>query len=387
MSTPTKTTSLPTRPRVRDLLPKLHIGRHCTGPLNSLTDVPGVLVHTQSINRAPTENTHAVNTGVTTILPRRDWFHHGCYAGYFRFNGSGEMTGSHWLDETGLLNSPIILTNSFSVGPCYTGIYEYAIREYRNKDTGLVDWFLLPVVAETCDLFLNDIGAMVVTPDMVVRGIDEASADPVKEGNTGGGTGMMCQGFKGGTGSSSRVIDAVSFGAEVTYTVAALVQANYGAKRDLRFGGVPVGRLMEEEVVQEAAADAAKAKDGSIIVVIATDAPLHPTQLQRLAKRATVGLSRVGGWGSNSSGDIFIAFSTAEKIPRAPEFSWRPTIEQKVAVVQDVTINALFECAADATEEAIYNALLGAEDMEGPQGVKVKALDHSKLVAIMERYL
>lgn len=389
MSNPTKTISIPPRPRVRDLLPKLHIGRYRTGPLNSLTDVPGVLVHTQSINRPSTENHHAVNTGVTTVLPRRDWFSHGCYAGYFRFNGSGEMTGSHWLDETGLLNSPLILTNSFSVGPCYSGIYEYAIREYRNKDTGLVDWFLLPVVAETCDLFLNDIGAMVVTPDMVVRGIDEASADPVKEGNTGGGTGMLCHGFKGGTGSSSRVIDAVSFGAGVQYTVAALVQANYGAKRDLRFGGFPVGRLMEEEEQEPEAeeADAAKAKDGSIIVVIATDAPIHPKQLQRLAKRATVGLSRVGGWGSNSSGDIFIAFSTAEKIPRAPEFNWKPTVEQKVAVVQDVTINAIFECAADATEEAIYNALLGAEDMEGPQGLKVKALDHSKLVTMLERFL
>lgn len=388
MSEICKKMSSHTRPRVRDLLPKLYIGRYRTGPLNSLTDVPGVLVHTESIKRPSTENKHAVNTGVTTILPRRDWFDHGCYASYFRFNGSGEMTGSHWLDETGLLNSPIILTNSFSVGPCYTGIYEYAIREYRNKETGLVDWFLLPVVAETCDLFLNDIGAMAVTPDMVVRGIDEANAEAVKEGNTGGGTGMLCHGFKGGTGSSSRVIDAISFGTDVKYTVAALVQANYGAKRDLRFGGFPVGRMMEEEDKIEAEkADAAKAKDGSIIAVIATDAPLHPKQLQRLAKRATVGLSRVGGWGSNSSGDIFIAFSTAEKIPRAPDFNWKPTVEQKVEVVQDVTINALFECGADATEEAIYNALIGAEDMEGPRGVKAKALDHSKLLETLERFL
>ncbi|KAA8651050.1 P1 family peptidase [Aspergillus tanneri] len=311
----TNTNAPPTRPRVRDLLPKLHLGRHRPGLLNSLTDVPGVLVHTESIHRPSTNTSHAINTGITTILPRRDWFNYGCYAGYFRFNGSGEMTGSHWLDETGLLNSPIILTNSFSVGACYTGIYEYAVREYRDKESGLVDWFLLPVVAETCDLYLNDIGAMVVTPDMVVRGIDQANADFVKEGNTGGGT-------------------------EVMYTVAALVQANYGAKRDLHFGGVPVGRLIaeqdaiataEEESQRE---DARKAKDGSIIVVIATDAPLHPTQLQRLAKRATVGLSRVGGWGSNSSGDIFIAFSTAEKIPRAPDFSWKPRVEQNIAVVQ-----------------------------------------------------
>ena len=385
--------STPTRPRARDLLPKLYLGRHRTGPLNSLTDVPGVLVHTESVQRPSTETTHAVNTGVTTILPRRDWFENGCYAGYFRFNGSGEMTGSHWLDETGLLNSPIVLTNSFSVGACYSGIYEYAIREYRNKDTGLVDWFLLPVVAETCDLLMNDIGAMVVTPDMVVRGIDCANAERVKEGNTGGGTGMLSHGFKGGTGSASRVIDGVHFGEETTYTVAALIQANYGAKRDLRFGGIPVGRLIVEEEDAAAAAktqeheNARRGKDGSIIVVIATDAPLHPTQLQRLAKRATVGLSRVGGWGSNSSGDIFVAFSTAEKIPRKPKASWKPTVEQKVAVVQDQTINSLFECAAEATEEAIYNALVAAEDMEGPGGMKVQALDHEKLKGIVEKYV
>ncbi|EED16387.1 D-aminopeptidase, putative [Talaromyces stipitatus ATCC 10500] len=365
----------PPPPRIRDILPKLRIGRYIPGPNNSLT--------------VSLVSCHAINTGVTTILPRRDWFNFGCYASYFRFNGSGEMTGSHWLDETGLLSSPIILTNSFSVGPCYTGIFEYAVREYRDKETGLVDWFLLPVLAETCDLFLNDIGTMAVTSDMVVRGIDLASSEPVKEGNTGGGTGMMCQGFKGGTGSASSVIDGVAFGAETTYTVAALVQANYGAKRDLHFGGVPVGRLIEQEEAAAAAAeeDVKKAKDGSIIVVIATDAPLHPTQLQRLAKRATVGLSRVGGWGSNSSGDIFIAFSTAEQIPRAPDFSWKATVEQKVSVVQDVTINALFEAAADATEEAIYNALVGARDMEGPRGVVVKALDHEKLKSIMEKYL
>lgn len=307
------------------------------------------------------------------------------------------MTGSHWLDETGLLNSPIVLTNSFSVGACYSGIYEYAVREYTDQKTGgTANWFLLPVVAETCDLFLNDIAAMAVTPEMTVRGIDAATSDRVPEGNTGGGTGMRCHGFKGGTGSASRLIDGVEFGGEKSYTVAALVQANYGVKRDLRIGGVPVGRLLVE---QETAADAAEAqkqeevaaknmatKDGSIIVVLATDAPLHPVQLQRLAKRATVGISRVGGWGSNSSGDLFIAFSTAEKIPRAPEFSWKPTTEQKVSVVQDVTINALFEAAADTTEEAIYNALVAAEDMEGPLG-SVKALDHQKLKEIMQRYM
>ncbi|KAK2753026.1 hypothetical protein FQN55_004986 [Onygenales sp. PD_40] len=387
----------PSRPRIRDLLPTLHLGHHPTGPLNSLTDVPGVLVHTESINTPNTPTTHAINTGVTTILPRRDWFHSGCHAGYFSFNGSGEMTGSHWLAETGLLNSPIVITNSFAVGACYSGIYEYAVREYRDPASGLVDWFLLPVVAETCDLFLSDMGAMPVTAGMVVRGIERASGGRVAEGNTGGGTGMCCHGHKGGTGSASRVVEGVEFGEGRRYTVAALVQANYGKLRDLRVGGVPVGRIIAEQQQQQQQQEEEQeekkqtrpppSKDGSIIVVLATDAPLSPLQLQRLAKRATIGLARVGGWGANSSGDIFIAFSTAEAIPNIPNNSFTATVEQRVAYVQDVSINALFEGAADATEEAIYNALVGAEDMVGPMGVSVKALDHGVFKGIMERYL
>lgn len=213
------------RGRIREIIPNIIIGRYPTGPLNSLTDVPGVLVHTESLRRTtPT----IVNTGVTTILPRKEWFHDGCHAAYFRFNGSGEMTGSHWLDETGILNSPIIITNSFAVGPCYSGIYEYAVEKYKDKE-GLVDWFLLPVVTETYDGYMSDIGAMAVKSDMVVRGIEKASADRVPEGNTGGGTGMCCQGYKGGTGSASRLVPGVikKDGKEekVEYTVAALVQA------------------------------------------------------------------------------------------------------------------------------------------------------------------
>jgi len=221
MSTPTSG-----RGRIRDILPNLIIGRHPTGPLNSLTDVPGVLVHTESLRRTtPT----IVNTGVTTILPRKDWFEYGCHAAMFKFNGAGEMTGCHWLEETGFLNSPIAITNSFAVGPCYSGIYEYAVAHHKESD-GLVDWFLSPVVAETYDGFMSDIGAMAVQSDMTVRGIEKASADRVPEGNTGGGTGMMCQGYKGGTGSASRVIngkrkDNKGEETDVSYTVAALVQA------------------------------------------------------------------------------------------------------------------------------------------------------------------
>jgi D-aminopeptidase len=409
----------PTRMRIRELLPNLQIGRHPTGPLNSLTDVPGVLVHTESIilpDNLP--HHHAINTGVTTILPRKDFFNSACYAGYFRFNGSGEMTGCHWLDETGLLNSPIVVTNSFAVGPCYSGVYEYCVREYAAKEgaeKGLVDWFLLPVIAETCDVFMSDIGAMPIKSDMVVRGIELASGDAVAEGCTGGGTGMTCAGFKGGTGSASRVIEGqevVGDGDEmdpegrepkkkVQYTVGALVQANYGAMNDFRIGGAPIGRHFLEELENAKAAEAGKdveeekeevptkelPKDGSIIVVLATDAPLSPIQLQRLAKRATIGLARVGGWGSNTSGDIFIAFSTAHEFPRAPERKWTVTAAQKVKVIEDESINGLFECAADATEEAIYNAVCMATDMVGPVGRSVKAIDLEKTKKFMEKFL
>ncbi|CAM6097773.1 unnamed protein product [Calypogeia fissa] len=426
--------SAPSRGRVREILPKLIIGRHPTGPLNSLTDVPGVMAHTQSILYPKTSTHHEYNSGITTILPRADWFHQACYAGYFRFNGSGEMTGSHWLDETGLLNSPIIITNSLSVGACYSGIYEHAVPKYGDPKTGLAQFFLLPVVAETYDGYLSDIGAMKITSKDCVSGIENARAGVmVQEGNTGGGTGMLCHGHKGGTGSSSRVVDGVVLprnnknvgngdddGKEETlkvkYTVGVLAQCNYGATWDLRVGGVPIGRMiieeeskaskMENERNSEEETDEAKkgeqnseekpevkevVKEGSIIVVIATDAPLHPVQLQRMAKRATVGLARVGGYGGTASGDIFIAFSTAAKVAIYPKFGWKnlglPTVSERIDVVQDATMNALFEATADATEEAIYNALCMAEDMAGPMGVAVKALDLEKLQRIMAKYL
>lgn len=392
-----------TRSRVREVLPDLFLGFHPTGKLNSITDVPGVLVSTQSIHKPegynPAKPASAINTGVTTILPRKDWFDNACYAAIFSFNGSGEMTGSHWINETGLLNSPIVITNSFSVGSAYNGIYQWAIREHARKDTGLVDFFLLPLVAETFDGFMNDISAMVVTPEMIVDGIDNASSDRVPEGNTGGGTGMLTMGFKAGTGSSSRRVPALVRGERKEYTVAALVQSNFGKARDLRFGPIPVGRMLAEEAARgtqdTSLADIPeRKKDGSIIVVIATDAPLHPTQMGRLVRRATVGLSRTGGWGSNSSGDIFIAFSTANKVPREPptgklsrqEALFTATVEQSVDVVQDTTINGLFEAAADAVEESILNALCMAQDMSGPAGASMKAIDLDKLKELAKVY-
>lgn len=392
------------RQRIRELLPTLHLGRYQPGPLNSLTDVPGVLVHAESIRRPAQGSAGAINTGVTTILPRKDFFHQACYAGIFRFNGSGELTGSHWIEETGLLHSPVILTNSFSVGAAYQGIYEYSIREYCDEKRR-VDWFLLPVVGETFDGFLNDITQFAVTPGHVVRGIESASPDAVPEGNTGGGTGMICHFFKGGTGSSSRLVPGFDGYAkdrqETTYTVSALVQANYGRPDALRIGGVPVGRLLQEQ--REMTAEQAKAaneleseknrKDGSIIIILATDAPLHPLQLQRLAKRATSGLSRVGGVGHNPSGDIFLAFSTASEIPvqtvtanKRTTDPWKPT-PLTVQVLDDQTINSLFEAAADATEEAIYNALCMAETMTGLDDRVIEALPLDKVKDIMSKYL
>ncbi|KAL8992631.1 MAG: hypothetical protein Q9169_006952 [Polycauliona sp. 2 TL-2023] len=355
--------------------------------------------------RDPPETAWEVRTGVTTILPRKDFFNQGCYAGYFRFNGSGDMTGVHWLDETGLLNSPIIITNSFAVGASYTGVYEYCIKKYRNSK-GICDWFLLPLIAETFDGIMSDIGALAVKSEHVVHGIEHASSDPVQEGNTGGGTGMLCHGFKGGTGSASRLIEGLeldeSSGTKkpITYTLGTLVQCNYGKQRDLRIGGVPIGRLFMIEDGKEAQSMGmseevdpnipTSKKDGSIIIIIATSAPLHPIQLQRLAKRATVGLARVGGWGSNGSGDIFLAFSTAHEIPREPEINIsddKPTVSQRIPVLEDTSINALFEAAADAVEEAIYNALCMAETMTGLGGKRVEALDLERVKAVMGKYL
>lgn len=410
-SIPIRSSSASTpRQRVRQLLPTVYLGRYETGPKNSLTDVPGVLVSTQSIHESPNypnARPGSINTGVTTILPRKEWFKKACFAGIFRFNGSGEMTGSHWIEETGLLHSPIVITGSFGVGSAYNGVYEHAIREHVDEE-GSANWFLTPVIAETWDGYLHDCTKFAVTPAHIVKGIDEASSDAVKEGNSGGGTGMICHWFKGGTGSSSRVIPA---GEGKSFTVGALVQANYGAMRDFKISGAPVGRLLfqdQERMIKEDPnnpnllaqasllfknlAQVKDKKDGSIIVIISTDAPLHPTQLQRLAKRATVGLSRVGGWGSNQSGDIFLAFSTANELHvQSDEVAgkkidpWSPR-EAGINYIDDMTINAIFEATADAVEESVLNAVFMAESLPG-HNATVDALDLQKTKELMERYL
>lgn len=402
-STTTASSPPPPRQRLRELLPDLHLGNWPPGPLNGITDVPGVLTHTTTLQPA---SNPSINTGVTVILPHAGWFHEAVYAGFFRFNGSGEMTGTHWVEETGLLHSPVVLTNSFALGECYRGVYDHAVARHRDPQDGGVDWFLLPVVAETFDGHLNDMTAFAVRPEHVARAIDAADARLTPEGCTGGGTGMICQGFKGGTGTSSRVVAGLADRKD--YTVGVLVQANYGKLRDLRVAGVPVGRLVmaqrearggdEQQRLQRQQAEVQAAKerrDGSIVIVLATDAPLHPAQLQRLARRAAVGLARVGGQGHNPSGDLFLAFSTANKIPvqshsaaGAGARDWDPFRPRPLAVevLDDQSINGLFEAAADATEEAIYNALCMARTTTGYRGRTVDAIDLAQLREIMERH-
>lgn len=396
----------PGRERLRSLLPDLFLGKYQTGTKNSLTDVPGVLVHTQEIRSFEGSPDGSINTGVTTILPRRSFFNKACFAGIFRFNGAGEMTGSHWIEETGLLHSPIIIVNSFGVGAAYEGVYRYCISKYAAED-GSCDWFMTPVIAETFDGFLNDVSKLSVRPEHIIHGLESVSHAAVPEGNAGGGCGMLCHGFKGGTGSSSRLVQGRDArGAPKTFTVGALVQANYGKLGDLRIAGVPFGRLAAEENAAESGGSDAGAyttqsaidavhrykqkNDGSIIVIIATDAPMHPTQLQRLAKRATVGLSRVGGQGHNSSGDIFLAFSTGVEIPVQSSDAdgvdpWVPSV-LPIEMINDGTINSLFEACADAVEESIYNALCMAERTVGFKGRTAEALPADKLKAIMKRY-
>lgn len=306
------------------------------------------------------------------IVPRKDWYANQSYASYFSFNGVGEMTASHWLAETGLLQSPIVITNSIAIGAAYDGVWRHAIREYSDAE-GECDCY--PVVAETWDGYLNDFSAFAVTPSHVDEGIRIASSDAVQEGNTGGGTGMICHRFKGGTGSASRIIAIEN--SSTGYTIGCLAQCNYGLMRDFHVGGKPIGRWMIDN--QNDANAANVNRDGSIIVVLATDAPLHPLQLQRLARRATVGIARVGAYGMHGSGDIFIAFSTAGPIPRSDSASEHESLRPAIAFLHDESMNDFFEAAADVVEESIYNAICMAETMRGPKDRVVEAIHLNEL--------
>ncbi len=353
------------RARLRDL--GLTIGRMPVGPYNAITDVPGILVgHTTLIHDEP----RVARTGVTVIVPRDgEIWNDMAFCGYFSFNGNGEMTGIPWIEESGILGSIVGITNTHQVGMVRDSIVEYAI------ESGRADTWLLPIVAETYDGFLNDIDAFHLTKEHVFQAIGAASSGTPAEGNVGGGTGMLCHDFKGGIGTSSRLVDTRSG----RFTVGALVQSNYGygARSDLRVDGVPVGLEIGPEITPLPGESVSGG--GSIIIVVATDAPLLPIQCQRLAKRAAVGLSRAGGSGHNGSGDIFMAFSTGNHVTEGSQ-----PLEVKMFPLEH--ISPVFDGVAEAVEESIINALTSAETMTGFRGRTAHALPLDELQKAMNRY-
>ena len=311
-----------------------------------------------------------MRTGVTVVFPRGQRDGEPVYAGWYSQNGNGEMTGTTWVEESGLLEGPVAITNTHSVGVVRDSIIAWFVQNGRFASQ---PWSL-PVVAETYDGYLNDINGFHVKQSDVFSALNAAAGGPVTEGNVGGGTGMVCYGFKGGDGTASRVLSAEAGG----YTVGVLVQCNCGRRPQLTIAGVPVGKLipaapqnakLEREIVGDV---------GSIIIVVATDAPLLPTQLKRLARRATMGLARTGSSSGNSSGDIFIAFSTAN---RGADKEPGPN---SVLAVSNGRITPLFQATVEATEEAIVNAMVAAQTMVGIDGHKIEALPHDKLSELMK---
>jgi D-aminopeptidase len=367
------------RERARDLGVPLE---GTPGPLNAITDVAGVEVghRTLVVGHGPlVVGKGPVRTGVTAVFPRGKAADDPVFAGWFTMNGNGEMTGTTWVEESGFLWGPVMITNTHSVGVVRDAVIEWVVRQGRM----LHDEWSLPVVAETWDGGLNDINGFHVTKADAWAALDSARAGPVPEGNVGGGTGMVCNRFKGGIGTASRRVAA-----EGGYTVGVLVQCNYGARPPLRIAGVPVGREIPDLLPcrepcsgprSERAARLA-ADVGSIIIVVATDAPLLPHQLKRIAKRAALGVGRLGGVAGNSSGDIFIAFSTAN--PHAS----RDSGLAQVTLFPDERITPLFEATVQATEEAIVNAMLAAETMTGADDLKVYALPHDRLRDVLRKY-
>lgn len=366
-----------TKPRARDLGIPFD---GATGVFNAITDVKGVEVGYTTLVSG--EGKTAVRTGVTAILPQGKDFKGRVFAAWHTLNGNGEMTGTTWVEESGGLGSPVMITNTHSVGVVRDAVIEWGAKRFTGA--GYSGDFSLPVVAETYDGFLNDINGFHVRKEHVFQALEAAKTGAIAEGNVGGGTGMITHGFKGGTGTSSRVLEA-RFGG---YTVGVLVQANYGARQLFTVAGVPVGKeindLRPTEGTKAALNSFSKNSDegaGSIIVVVATDAPLLPHQLKRLVKRVSLGIGNVGGRGENSSGDIFIAFSTAN----AAEFSKDKELAN-LKMLPNEQINQLFWATAQATEEAIINALVAAETMKGYNGNTVYALPHERLKEILKKY-
>jgi len=365
------------RPRARDLGVPFD---GTPGPLNAITDVEGVRVgHTTLISGSGklVVGKGPVRTGVTAVLPRApaDMMDHFAFAGWFAQNGAGEMTGTAWVEESGFLEGPVMITNTHSVGVVHDAVIAWRVAHGPADATDF--WWSNPVVAETWDGWLNDINGFHVKPEHVFHAIESAHGGRVEEGNVGGGTGMICYGFKGGIGSSSRKLADKHGG----YTVGVLVQCNYsGASRhNLRIAGIPVGREIPG-TEPYTGRRSELAEDGSIIVVVATNAPLLPHQLKRIARRVTLGLGRTGGVGGNDSGDLFIAFSTATV---APSGEGHPV---DVKMVPNESLDALFAATVQATEEAIVNAMVAATDMTGVDGHEVRALPHDQLRAVLAKY-
>ena len=342
------------------------------GALNSITDVTGVEVGYTTLIRGEGKlevGKGPVRTGVTAILPRgRDSFDDPVYAGYFSLNGNGEMTGTAWIEESGFLEGPLMITNTHSVGVVRDATISWRVAHGGPDPTGF-SWSL-PVVAETWDGYLNDVNGFHVKPEDVANALDTARPGPIAEGSVGGGTGMICFEFKGGTGTASRVLDKKSGG----YVIGALVQANCGRRPQLTIAGVPVGKEITENAVFSREA-------GSIIIVIATDAPLLPHQLKRLARRASLGLARTGSVSGNGSGDLFLAFSTANPHaadPAAPTHS--------VATVPNDRMDPIFAATVQAVEEAIVNALVTNQSMTGRDNHHVDALPHERVRELLKKY-
>ena len=363
-----------TKPRARDL------GFHfdgIPGSLNAITDVSGVQVgHTTLIEGEGklVQGKGPIRTGVTAILPRGDRsLDDPCFAGWSSLNGNGEMTGTTWVEESGFAEGPIMITNTHSVGIVRDAVISWRTSQGSADASGY--WWSLPIVAETWDGLLNDINGFHVKEKHAHEAIRNAKGGPVEEGCVGGGTGMVCHSFKGGIGTASRVVTINN----QDYTLGVLVQANYGDRKNLTIAGVPVGKEITDLMPRDSY-EKNHEGDGSIIVVIATDAPLLAHQMKRLARRVPMGVGKVGGYGHDGSGDIFIAFSTANSNVAFSDGA------VNVEMLPNGLISPLFEATVQAVEEAIVNTLVAAETMEGINNNKVWALPHGRLIQIMKKY-
>ena len=341
------------------------------GPLNAITDVKGVEVGYRTLISGKGKlqvGVGPVRTGVTAIFPRGKNAVDPVFAGWFTENGNGEMTGTTWVEESGFLYGPVMITNTHSVGVVRDAVIAWQLK--HGTPIPEDDWWSLPVVAETWDGYLNDINGFHVKPEDAFASMRDAHSGPIAEGNVGGGTGMICFEFKGGTGTASRQLAAGLGG----YTVGVLVQCNFGTRHLLRIAGTPVGYEITGKPIWDS-------DTGSIIVVVATDAPLLPNQMKRIAKRVTLGLGRLGSVSGDGSGDIFIAFSTAN--PGAG-LEGKSTVD--VRMLPNDRMDALFEATVQATEEAVVNAMVAARTMTGPDGHTVEALPHDRLREVLKKY-